>query len=326
MPANYEYPDPLPDLLQIVKAQLDTKVNRLSPYKVYSPDEIANIVIQKCLNLLSDYLLYIFRAMLSLSIYYDPWREFTMVVLRKPEKPNYKTPKAYRPIALLSTVAKVLMAIVAEDVSQLVEQHQLLPPTHFGGRPGRTTTDTIHYLVHCIKGTWQKNDLASILFLDVEGAFPNAVTDRLLHNLRRRRIPAAYVTFVKQLLTGQHTKLKFNDFMLESINILNRIGQGDPLSMILYVLYNADLLEIPGDKEHENSLEYVDDVALVATEKDFNETIQRLQHMMTKEDGGLQWSREHNSRFETSKSHQEKAFGPKIPQKIQRKPGLFQVL
>ena len=302
VPANYEYLDPLPDPPQIRKAQLDAQVNRLSPYKAYGPDEIANIVIQKCLDLLSDYLLYIFRATLSLGIYYDPWREFTTVVLRKPGKPNYETPKAHRPIALLSTVAKVLTAIVAEDVSRLVEQHQLLPLTHFGGRPGRTTTDAIHYLVHCIKGAWQKNDVASILFLDVEGAFSNAVTDRLLHNLRRRRIPAAYVTFVKQLLTGRRTKLKFDDFVSESINILNGIGQGDPLSMILYVLYNADLLEIPGDEEHENALGYVDDVALVATGKDFNETTQRLQHMMTKEDRGLQWSREHNSRFETSKS------------------------
>jgi len=42
--------------------------------------------------------------------------------------------------------------------------------------------------------------------------------------------------------------------------------------MILYILYNADLLEIPGDEEHENSLEYVDDIALIATSKDFEET------------------------------------------------------
>jgi len=78
--------------------------------------------------------------------------------------------------------------------------------------------------------------------------------------------------------------------------------QGDPLSMILYVIYNADLLEIPGDNEHEKSLGYVDNIALVATGKDFMETGRQLQHMMTKEDGGLQWSKEHNSRFEVSKS------------------------
>jgi len=209
-------------------------------------------------------------------------------VLRKPGKPNYKVPKVYRPIALLSTMAKVLTGIVAEDMSRLVEKHQLLPNTHFRGRPGRTTTDAIHHLIGKIKGAWRKGSVVSILFLDIEGAFPNAVTDRLIHNLRRRRIPEQYVRFIKQLLTGRRTKLKFDNFILELIEIL---GQGDPLSMILYILYNADLLDITGDEEKEDALGYVDDAALVAIGVDFEETT-----------GGLQWSRDHNSNFEISKS------------------------
>lgn len=43
--------------------------------------------------------------------------------------------------------------------------------------------------------------MASVLFPDVEGAFPNAVLDRLIHNLRRRRIPGIYVDFIRQILT-----------------------------------------------------------------------------------------------------------------------------
>ena len=71
--------------------------------------------------------------MLSWPSYYEPWKHFTTVVLRKPGKPDYEIPKAYRPIALLCTLAKVLTAIVAEDMSRLVEKHQLVPMTHFGG-------------------------------------------------------------------------------------------------------------------------------------------------------------------------------------------------
>lgn len=125
------------------------------------------------------------------------------------------------------------------------------------------------------------------VIIDMEGAFPNAITNRLIHNLKRRRIPVVYMTFIKQLLTGRCTRLKFNDFVSESINVLNGIRQGDLLSMILYVIYNADLLEIPGDNEHEKSLGYVDNITLVATGKDFMETGCWLQHIMTKEDGAF---------------------------------------
>ena len=72
--------------------------------------------------------------------------------------------------------------------------------------------------------------------------------------------------------------------------------------MILYIIYNTDLLEITDDDLNEDAIGYVDDIAVLAQGNDFTETTQRLKALMTKEDGGLQWSREHNSRFEVSKS------------------------
>ena len=224
------------------------------------------------------------------------------MVLRKPGKPSYEVPKAYRPIALISTMAKVLTSVVAENLSKLVEQHRLLPKTHFGGRPGRSTADAVHYLVHRICTAWRADKAVSVLFLDVEGTFPNAVTSRLIHNLRKRRIPNAIVNFVKQLLTDRKTRLKFDDFISDVIDITNGIGQGDPLSMLLYILYNADLLDLPDNPIAEDAIGYVDDVALIATGTDFEETTHRLRDMMTKEEGGLQWSIDHNSKFEVTKS------------------------
>ena len=143
--------------------------------------------------------------------------------------------------------------------------------------------------------------MASIPFLDVEGAFPNAVTDRLIHNLRKRRIPAAYVGFIRRLLEGRKTRLKFDDFVSELISILNGIGQGDPLSMILYIIYNADLLEMLVRLLNEDSVGYVDDVIAVAIGEDFHATTAALENMMEQEDGGFAWSSTHNSRFEISK-------------------------
>jgi endonuclease/exonuclease/phosphatase family metal-dependent hydrolase len=210
VPQDYEYPDPLPAPPPITPEQVERQIRRLSPYKTYGPDEIPNVVLQKCLGHLSEYLVCLFRGVFTLRTYYTGWQEFTTAVLRKPGKPNYEVPKAYRPIALLCTIPKVLTAIVAESISHLVERDALLPDTHFGGRPGRTTTDAIHYLVGKIKTAWGKKKVASVLFLDVEGAFPNAVTDRLIHNLKRRRIPTAYVKFIERLLKGRKTRLKFD--------------------------------------------------------------------------------------------------------------------
>jgi len=57
--------------------------------------------------------------------------------------------------------------------------------------------------------------------------------------------------------------------------------------MLLYIIYNADLLELPGNPQAEDAIGYADDVALVASGVDFEETTRRLEDMMIKDDGGL---------------------------------------
>ncbi|RDB20589.1 putative RNA-directed DNA polymerase from transposon X-element [Hypsizygus marmoreus] len=197
-------------------------------------------------------------------------------------------------------MAKVLTAIIAEDTTWIVERHYLLPATHFGGRPGHTTTDAVYLLVHLIKDAWRRGKVISVLFLDIEGAFPNAVTDRVIHNLRKRGIPTAYVEFIRRLLEGRMTRLKFDDFLSELIKISNGIGQGDPFSMMIYILYNAELLEIVRHLQ-ESAVGYVDDGMAVAEGKDFNETTEALHDIMEREEGGFKWSADHNSNFELSK-------------------------
>ena len=221
-------------------------------------------------------------------------------MLRKPDKPSYEVPKAYRPIALLCMIPKVLTVIVAESISHLVEKNTLLPDTHFRGQPGRTMTDAIHYLVGKVKSAWGKKKVTLVLFLDVEGALPNTVTDRLIHNLRKRQIPTAYVKFVEWLLKGRKTKLKFDDFISEFINIMNGIGQGNPLSMLLYVLYNTDLLEALRHLD-KDAIGYMVDALVIATVKMLKGMTQALKNFMERRNGGFNWVQDHNSNFKISK-------------------------
>jgi hypothetical protein len=129
VPNNHDYPPPLPPPPPISIDQVRRHVLRLSPYKATGPDEIPNIALQKTLDIIEDHLLCLFRAILKLKIYYKGWSEFTTVVLRKPGKPSYNIPKAYRPIALLCTMGKVLTAIVAEELARLLEAEARAPLT-----------------------------------------------------------------------------------------------------------------------------------------------------------------------------------------------------
>jgi ribonuclease HI len=222
------------------------------------------------------------------------------VVLRKPGKPAYDTPKAYRPIALLNTIGKLLTAIVTEDLMYMTEKHHLLPANHFGGRPGRMTTDSLHLITNRIKGAWHRKKVATILFLDIEGAFPNAATDRLLHNMRKRRVPEEYVQFVGRMLAERRTRLSFDDFISDWVPIDNGIGQGDPISMILYLYYNADLVDVASAKG-QSAVAFVDDANLYAEGNTYEEAYKSLSDMLLKPGGAKEWTQTHHSKFEKTK-------------------------
>ena len=58
-----------------------------------------------------------------------------------------ETPGAYRPIALLSYIGKVLEHIIADQLSEAAEAHGLLPDGQFGNRKERSTEAVVKFVV-----------------------------------------------------------------------------------------------------------------------------------------------------------------------------------
>jgi hypothetical protein len=129
-----------------------------------------------------------------------PFKTTTTVIIRKPTKPDYTKPNAYCPIALENTMGKIIESIMAEMLSYIAETHQLLPPKHYGGCPGRTGEEVMMMLSEKIMNAWKEKDVYSAVFMDVAGAFNNVHHKRLLHNLKKRRIPGFMVKWIGNFL------------------------------------------------------------------------------------------------------------------------------
>ena len=91
--------------------------------------------------------------------------------------------------------------------------------------------------------------------------------ERLLHNMHTRQVLEQYVSFIEWMLTNRCTRLKFNGFTSDWINIDNGIVQGNPLLMLLYLFYNADLIASPN--KDEVMIAYVDDTCYYVEGSDF---------------------------------------------------------
>jgi len=269
----------------VMEEQICRQLKKLKPYKAPGLDGILNVVLTKYANMLVKRLHQIYEAMLKKGLQYKPWKSFNTIVLYKPGKPRYDVLKAYHPITLLNTMWKVITAIVADQITFLSENHQLLLKHHFGGHPGCTTTDAMHLLTLRIKAAWHSGKVAAVLFLDIKGTFPNTVPERLVHNLRKWRLPTKYINFVNNMLHDRVTTLKFDGFASDAIQIDNGISQGDLLLMVLYEFYNADLLDIPNSRD-KDAMAFVDDSFMLAVADSFEEAsvamTQLTTHWLTK--------------------------------------------
>ena len=274
-------------------------ITNLSPYKAPGPSGVPNVALKECSLSLVPVFTNIINRCIELGHHPAQWKFFTTITLRKPGKPSYLVPKAYRPIALEDTSSKVAESVVARRLAALAEEHGLLPANHFGGRAHRTTTDAVLHLVQRIKDAWRTKRVTSVLYLDISSAFPSVNHRRLLHNLRKRRVPEPMVRWIAAFLRERRTQLTFDDFTSDPLLADCGIPQGSPLSPILYLFYSADLLELVDPKDRARlSLGFIDDTAMAVSSPNIATNVRILSELVPKL---LDWSRRHACKFDIAK-------------------------
>ncbi|KAF5318094.1 hypothetical protein D9619_012016 [Psilocybe cf. subviscida] len=297
VPADARYPAAAWNFQNITDPQIHQAIRKLKPYKASRTGTPPNSVMQHARDLLVPHLGPIFRATYTLKYYPTDWARTETLVIRKPGRADYALPGAWRPIVLSHGFAKLLNSCQTEDVVAMCEAKGLLPANHFGGRPGCTTTDSLHLLAKTIKDAWRSRKVASVLYLDVKGAFPSVSIDRLIHDMRMIGVPVEITNWMRRRLARRKTALVFDDYQTPTFVIENGLDQGDPYSGICYIIYNSSLLRLSIRRRGVLLLLFIDDVAIMVVGVTFEETNAMLKEIMEGEGGVLEWAREHNCSF-----------------------------
>lgn len=218
------------------------------------------------------------------------WRKAIAIALRKPNKPDYSNPRAYRLITLLECLAKILERIVANRLTFLAGQLNLVPPNQFGGRSNCSTDDAIITFITDIQTAWNHGKVTSALTFDIKGYFDFVNHDRLLCELRRKHIPLEYVKWTASFLSNREAAICIDGRCGSMQPVQNGIPQGSPASPILAAYYSAELLErfaittnsipptiTPSQPTPMNVLMYVDDGKLYVSSKSLHTNVILLQ-------------------------------------------------
>jgi hypothetical protein len=258
---GYIYPPAKGNWVPITEHEVRTAIQMVPQDKAPGEDQIPNRILKAAQESLVPILTTVFNSSLNLQYCPKAFKKSITVSLRKPGKSDYTEPKSYRPVALMNTLGKIMDTVLARRIQHISETCELLPHTHMGGRKNLSCEHAIHLLMEKVYKAWRRKKVASLLMLDVSGAFDNVSHARLLHNLRKRGLPLQLVQWIQSYLSNRRSRIKLDEGIGPEFEVRTGIPQGSPLSPILYLFYNADLLEIGIGGALVTG--YIDDVAIM---------------------------------------------------------------
>lgn len=258
-------------------SEIKETIKHLKNNKAPGPDQIPNILLKQLPIKAIVYLTYIFNACIILSYFPNNWKEALITAVPKSDKDLTK-PISYRPISLLNTISKIFEKILLNRIDKHIDEHNIIPNSHFGFRQFHSATQQVFRLTQHIKTGFNNKMSTGMVLFDGEKAFDTVWHDGLIHKLLKLNFPIYLVKLIQSFLTNRKFKVKVNCSFSELKTILAGVPQGSRLSPKLYSVFLSDFPEI----RDIITAFFADDLAILTTSTSRNIIQTKLQTAINK--------------------------------------------
>ena len=168
-----------------------------------------------------------------------------------------------------------------------------------GRRTGRLTTLAAAIMVDRAHAAWKVDNITGVLLMDIKAAFPSVARGRLIYAMKAKKIDGDLIRWTESFHSKRTVEMVIEGNVLQSHPVEAGVPQGSPVSPILLAIHTAGLKQWVEERVQAEGLSFVDDLGWVATGKDVNQVVQKLEAGAAE---SMEWASRRDLQFDTAKT------------------------
>ena len=248
--------------------ELLNSIQRVKNDKSPGMDNLSPIICKKFFAYHLDIMVAIINCCLRLSYVPYLWKISVVRIIPKPGRESYDKSGSYRPIGLLSILAKMLETVMANRIRKFMNDNCPISEKQFGFMKKRSTEHALIELTDNVESNIRKKRHVALVSMDIKGAFNHAWPPGLIQRLINMNMPDY---LVKMIANYNHDRRIVTTF--GGVTRVKETNCGTVQGSVLGPLFWNIIIDEYLQRDHGPGIHvqaYADDIVTVVADKTVN--------------------------------------------------------